>query len=235
MDQDEDWVACALGDFEKAKQIASRFKSFEDISALAAEGALNNVPDRVSYWAVLYYGLVNNDRAAYTLVQMSQPRLAKEFDSLVRALEKQDIAISRSNEAPIADYRTAPQETAYCFKTALDIGRTAESVGDIRAAIPLNLSDVIKEKILIWSSLCLCFMKNTPDLYNDIRREFPLLVSEFEYWGERVLMSSEEPERGDTETSLAELKELGFNVDSEMIETIRHFRRLSLPENGTIH
>lgn len=78
-------------------------------------------------------------------------------------------------------------------------------------------------------------MKSTPDLYNDIRREFPLLVSEFEYWGERVLMSSEEPERGDRETSLAELKELGFNVDSEMIETIRHFRRLSLRGNGTIH
>jgi hypothetical protein len=79
MDKDES----ALADLERAKELAGRIKSFIDAGAVLAQGLDNQTPERVLYWAILYYSLVSDDKEAYQLVETDEPQLTKEFHALV--------------------------------------------------------------------------------------------------------------------------------------------------------
>jgi hypothetical protein len=224
-------------DYEKAKEIASRCSSFEEISALMSQLLTEALmageqANRALYWAMMYYGCVNNDRAAYLMIRQQKPEMAKQFDAVVKAQTKANA--TPSEEAP-AKYPTTREETAYCFKTAFEIGRASESEKDIFAAIPQGDPEVIKLKIRFWASLYLSLTKNKAELYNSIKADFSELVSEFEYWCEHLLIEQEQSESAANRFSLAELKEIGFDIDTEAVETIREFRRLLYGRNLKTH
>lgn len=142
---------------------------------------------------------------------------------------------AQNRAQPKSEFRTTPEDAAYCFKTAFEIGRDAKSEQEIRAAIPENGSEVIRTKILVWACIYYCLTEGKPELYNNIKADFHELVSEFEYWCENLLVAVEESKPSSDAFSLAEIKELGFNINSETVQTIREFRRLAFGRKLTIN
>jgi hypothetical protein len=178
----------ALADFERAKEIANRSKSLDEITAHLVSGIVDGEKlHRHIYWAMLYYSLLNNDwatyRATYMMVSQRKPELVKQFGALVQAQRRVQ---------PKVELRTTPEEAAYCFKTAFEIGRDSKSEQEIRAAIPKIGSEVIRTKILVWACIYYCLTEGKPELYNSIKADFHELVSEFEYWCENLLVALEE-------------------------------------------
>jgi len=88
---------------------------------------------------------------------------------------------------------------------------------------------------MVWACLYFCFTNLKPELYNSIKEDFPALVADFEYWCENLLVAVEQLEPVDNKFSLAELKELEFNIDTETVATIREFSRISYGRNSTVH
>ena len=160
----------ALSDFERAKEIGTHSKSLDEITAHFVSGIVDGEKlHRHIYWAMLYYSLLNNDRATYMMVSQAKPELVKQFDALVQAQKRAQ---------PKSEFRTTPEEAAYCFKTAFEIGRDSKSEQEIRAAIPESGSEVIRTKILVWAGVYYCLTEGKPELYNSIKADFHELVSE---------------------------------------------------------